>query len=279
LRIACAQLAPRIGEPEVGRELAAAAIARAASEGASLVILPELCVSGYVFDDVEEAHRAAETIDGPTVAGWLTQSARERIAIIGGICELDAEGEVRNSAVVIESGELLAVYRKNHLWDREKLFFVPGEEPPPVVETSMARVGVAICYDSFFPETMRLLALNGADLIAVPTNNPVLGPELEPLPSELLQASTSAIVNGVYVAQCDRAGHERGVDSVGSTTIVDPHGRILTQRVSGEGVVSAEVDPARARDKRLGERNDALADRRPELYAALADSPLPAAET
>jgi predicted amidohydrolase len=270
MRIACAQLAPQIGQPEVGRERTAAAIARAASEGASLVILPELCVSGYVFEDADEARLYAEPIDGPTVAGWREQSARERIAIIGGICELDEEGGVRNSAVVIESGELLALYRKTHLWDREKLMFVPGGVPPPVVETSLANVGVAICYDAFFPETSRLLALGGADLIAVPTNNPLLGPELEPLPSELLQASTAAIVNNVYVAYSDRTGRERGVDWVGTTTIVDPDGRILTERVRGEGLVFAEVDPALARDKRLSARNDALADRRPELYGALA---------
>jgi predicted amidohydrolase len=251
IRIACAQLAPRIGEPELNRKRATDAIARAASEGASLVLLPELCVSGYVFEDAEEARHCAEPIDGPTVAGWRAQSAREGIAIIGGICELDEEGELRDSAVVIESGELVAVYRKTHLWDREKLMFAPGEEPPPVVDTSFARVGVAICYDSSFPEMMRVLALAGAELIAVPTNNPVLGPELEPLPGELLMPSTTALVNHVFVAQCDRAGRERGVDWVGATTIVDPDGRILTQRVIGEGLVFAEFDPKLARDKRF----------------------------
>ncbi|MDQ6817001.1 MAG: carbon-nitrogen hydrolase, partial [Actinomycetota bacterium] len=179
VRIACVQLAPRIGDLSYGREHAAKAVARAASDGAELVVLPELFVSGYVFEDGEEARRCAEPIDGPTVEGWRAQSAREPIAIIGGICELDDAGEVRNSAVVIESGELLAVYRKTHLWDREKLMFEPGEEPPPVVETSFGRVGLAICYDAYFPELMRSLALAGADLIAVPTNNPVMGPELE----------------------------------------------------------------------------------------------------
>jgi 5-aminopentanamidase len=272
MKIACAQLWPRIGELESNRKRAADAIAAAASSGAALIVLPELSVSGYVFEDAAEARRRAEPIDGPTVTGWRQQSAREGIAIIGGICELDEDGEVRNSAVVIESGELLAVYRKTHLWDREKLMFVPGEDAPTVVETSFARVGLMICYDSFFPETMRMLALAGADLILVPANNPVLGPELEPLPIEFVLGSGAAHVNRVFVALCDRTGHERGVDWVGATAIIDPDGQILTKRMNGEGIVFAEVDPALARDKRVGQRNDILADRRPELYGTLARS-------
>jgi predicted amidohydrolase len=273
MRIACAQLWPRIGQLDSNRERAAAAISAAAADGAALVVLPELCISGYVFDDAAEARRLAEPIDGPTVEAWREQSAREEIAIVGGICERDEEGELRNSAVVIEAGELLAVYRKAHLWDREKLVFVPGDEPPPVVETSLARLGVGICYDSSFPEAMRTLALGGAEVIVLPTNNPVLGPELEPLPEELMQASITALVNRVYVAQADRTGHERGVDWVGSTAIAAPRGRLLTERLRGEGLVSAEIDPAVTHDKHGSERNDVLADRRPELYGALAAAP------
>jgi predicted amidohydrolase len=274
MRIACAQLWPRIGELEANRERAGAAVASAAADGAELVVLPELCVSGYMFEDAEEARRLAEPIDGPTIEGWREQSVRDRIVIVGGVCELDDDGRVRNSAVVTEGGEVLAVYRKTHLWDREKLVFEPGEEPPPVVETSVAKVGVGICYDSQFPEAMRMLALAGAEVIAVPTNNPLLSPELEPLPGELLLASATAMVNRVYVAQADRTGLERGVEWVGATAIAAPGGRLLTERVRGEGSVSADIDPALARDKHLSERNDALADRRPELYGAIAAAPL-----
>lgn len=274
MKLSCAQLWPRIGELESNRRRAASAVSAAAADGAVLIVLPELCVSGYVFRDAAEARELAEPIDGPTVEGWREQSVREEIAIVGGVCELDDDGLLRNSAVLIEAGELLAVYRKIHLWDREKLVFTPGDDPPPVVETSLARVGVGICYDSQFPEAMRMLALAGAEVIAVPTNNPVVGPELEPLPGELLLASTTAMVNRVYVAQADRTGLERGVEWVGATAIAAPTGRLLTQRLGGEGQVSADIDPALARDKQLGERNDALSDRRPELYGALA-GPIP----
>ncbi|MGI8573466.1 MAG: nitrilase-related carbon-nitrogen hydrolase [Solirubrobacteraceae bacterium] len=275
MKLSCAQLWPRIGELDSNRRRAASAVSAAAADGAALIVLPELCVSGYVFRDAGEARELAEPIDGPTVEGWREQSVREEIAIVGGVCELDDDGLIRNSAVLIEAGELLAVYRKLHLWDREKLVFTPGDDPPPVVETSLARVGVGICYDSQFPEAMRMLALAGAEVIAVPTNNPVVGPELAPLPGELLLASTTAMVNRVYVAQADRTGLERGVQWVGATAIAAPTGRLLTDRVRGEGLVSADIDPALARDKQLGEHNDALSDRRPELYGAIA-APLPA---
>ncbi|MDQ6818961.1 MAG: carbon-nitrogen hydrolase [Actinomycetota bacterium] len=275
MKLSCAQLWPRIGELDGNRRRAASAVSAAAADGAALIVLPELCVSGYVFRDAGEARELAEPIDGPTVEGWREQSVREEIAIVGGVCELDDDGLIRNSAVLIEAGELLAVYRKLHLWDQEKLVFTPGDDPPPVVETSLARVGVGICYDSQFPEAMRMLALAGAEVIAVPTNNPVVGPELAPLPGELLLASTTAMVNRVYVAQADRTGLERGVQWVGATAIAAPTGRLLTDRVRGEGLVSADIDPALARDKQLGEHNDALSDRRPELYGAIA-APLPA---
>jgi 5-aminopentanamidase len=266
--IACAQLAPRIGDLDGNRERAAGAIARAAAQGAELVVLPELCASGYAFADAGEALSMAEPVDGPTVEGWCSQAAREQLVIVGGLCELDPDGMVRNSAVVIESGELRAVYRKAHLWDREKLLFAPGDRQPPVVQTEVGRVGVAICYDTFFPELMRTLALAGADVIAVPTNSPVLGPPLEPLAAELLLPSAAAQVNRVYVAQADRTGSERGIEWAGASAILDLDGRLLTERASGEALLVASVDLALARDKRISERNDVLGDRRPELYDA-----------
>ncbi len=119
MKLSCAQLWPRIGELESNRRRAASAVSAAAADGAALIVLPELCVSGYVFRDAAEARELAEPIDGPTVEGWREQSVRDEIAIVGGVCELDDDDLLRNSAVLIEAGELLAVYRKIHLWDRE----------------------------------------------------------------------------------------------------------------------------------------------------------------
>jgi predicted amidohydrolase len=161
------------------------------------------------------------------------------------------------------------VYRKTHLWDREADVFVPGQTAPPVVRTSLGQVGVCVCYDAFFPEVMRALALAGAEIIVVPANIPVLGPVLAPLAAEVINVIASALASRVYVAQCDRTGPERGVDWVAASAIADPDGRLLAGPASGEALLIAEVDLAQARDKRVGDRNDVLADRRPELYGGV----------
>src|SRR5207245_9061552 len=90
--------------------------------------------------------------------------------------------------------------RKAHLWDREQLLFRAGSEPPPVIATAAGRIGVAICYDAFFPEVMRGLALAGAEVIAVPMNSPVLDPPTEPLAMEIVLALAASHVNAVFVA-------------------------------------------------------------------------------
>jgi predicted amidohydrolase len=265
-RIACAQLAPAIGDLEGNRALAAGAIEEAAAQGAALVVLPELCTSGYVFADADEARALAEPADGPTAATWHALARRHGLVVVGGVCERDDDATLRNSAIVVDRDGLRAVYRKTHLWDREKLIFLAGDEPPPVVQTDAGRVGVAVCYDVIFFELLRGLALAGADVIAVPTNSPVLGPVAQPLAMELVVAMAAAHVNRVYIAQADRTGDERGVSWVGASAIADVTGELLAGPLDGPGLLVAEIDPSRARDKRWGERNDVLADRRPELY-------------
>jgi len=170
--IAVAQLAITIGEPDANRQAAATAVAEAAAAGARLVVLPELCDSGYVFgDDAEKAFAEAESLASPaddnaTLRQWRDLAAEHDLVIVGGFCELGAGGRLHNSAAVVDASGTRAVYRKAHLWDKEKLVFTPGDEQPPVVDLPIGRVGVMICYDLEFPEWVRLPALAGADLIA-----------------------------------------------------------------------------------------------------------------
>jgi predicted amidohydrolase len=266
--VACLQLAPRFGELEANRAAGVAAIEQAASLGAKLVVLPELCVSGYAFADAEEALAYAEPPDGPTLIAWSGLARNHGLVIVGGFCEAGADGAVHNSAAIVEEQGVRAVYRKTHLWDREQLIFEAGNEPPPVLDTAVGRIGLAICYDAFFPEVMRSLALAGADVIAVPMNSPLIGAPLEPLAIEVVLASAAAHVNRVFVAQADRAGPERGIEWAQSSVIASPDGAQLTEPCSGAGLLFARCDLATARDKSLGERNDVLSDRRPELYSA-----------
>ncbi len=266
LRLACAQLGPVLGDLDGNRARAASAIDDAARQGARLVVLPELCTSGYRFADAAEARACAEPIDGPSVRDWRERSARHDLVLVAGLCELDDAGDVRNSAVIVDRGELRAVYRKTHLWDREPECFRAGDAPAPVVATAAGRIGIAVCYDAAFPEHLRRLALEGADVIAVPMSSPAPERPTEPIAIEVALAMAAANANRVYVAQADRTRTERGTRWAEATVIVDPDGSVVAGPPAGEAVLVADADLSRARDKSWGERNDVLGDRRPELY-------------
>ncbi len=270
--VACCQLAPRFGEPVRNRAAASQAILDAHAQGADVVVLPELAVSGYVFVDREEALSLAEPLDGPTVSGWIALARELGIVIVGGLCELDGERatSLRNTAVLVDRSGLRARYRKAHLWDREPEVFSAGCRPPPVLETEYGRIGLMVCYDVEFPEWVRVAALAGVELLCAPVNWPrALHPEGE-RPGEIVRVQAAASTNRIFIAACDRAGRERGVDWIGGSMIVDPDGFPLAGPVVRDEAltVTAACRLACAGDKRTGERNDVLADRRPELYGS-----------
>jgi len=273
--VAVAQLALAVGEPDANRKAAAAAVTEAAGAGAGLVVLPELCDSGYVFGteastaQAEARGLASPAATSPTLEGWRDLAATHRLVIVGGFCELGSDGLLYNSAAIVDESGTRAVYRKAHLWDKEKLVFTPGDAPPPVLDLGFGRVGVVICYDLEFPEWVRLPVLGGADLIAAPVNWPTTGPTPPgEIPPDVLEARADAAANGVFVAVADRCRRERGVDWTGGSVIVSPNGRPLAGPVLADrsAVLTAACDLPRARDKSLGGDTDRLADRRPRLY-------------
>jgi predicted amidohydrolase len=269
--VACCQLGPRIGEPDHNRALAREAVERAARGGAQVIVLPELCSSGYVFADADEARRLAEPADGPTVSEWADIARSLGVVIVGGFCELDPDGLVRNSAVLVDSEGVRAIYRKAHLWDREGLVFTAGSDPPPVVDTTFGRIGVMVCYDLEFPEWVRVAALEGADLLCAPVNWPAVPRPDGERPGEVVRVQAAASTNRIFIAACDRIGNERGVDWIGGSVIVDVDGFPLAGPAASEDTVTVVARCAldAARDKHLNERNDVFLDRKPELYGAL----------
>jgi len=271
-RIACCQIALRVGESDANRGAALAAAAAAAADGATIVVLPELSASGYVFRDKAEARALAEPADGPTAAGWARLARQRGVTIVGGICELGDDGLLYNSALLVDPAGLRVCYRKVHLWDAEKLVFTPGSGPPPVVETSGTLLALLICYDLEFPEWVRLPALAGAQLLCVPANWPAQPHPVGERPMDVVRAQAAAAVNRMFIAVCDRVGSERGVDWVGGSVIIDPDGWPVAGPEPGdhELTVAAGCDLAVAADKMTSERNDVFADRRPDLYRALA---------
>ena len=267
--VAVCQLGLAVGEMAANRAAAAAAIGGAAGHGAELVVLPELCDSGYVFTDEAEARAlAAPAADSPTLHEWQALAARHATTIAGGFCELGEDGLVYNSAALVGGDGILTVYRKAHLWDAEKLVFTPGDAPPPVADLPFGRVGLMICYDLEFPEWVRIPALAGADLIVAPVNWPAMPVPAGERPCDVVRVQADASVNGVFIAVADRCRAERGVSWVGGSVIVAPDGYPLAGPVAADtpAVLVADCELARARDKQTSAHNDVFADRRPMLY-------------
>jgi predicted amidohydrolase len=264
-QVCCQQLDPVLGDLDANREISVAAIEEAARAGADVVVLPELTTSGYMFKSPQEAAAAAIGTADPLLAEWERLAARHDLVLAGGFCERGDDGHIYNSAAVFDASGLRAVYRKLHLWDREKLVFTPGASPPPVLDTRVGRVSVVICYDLEFPELTRSVALHHTELLLVPTNWPLMERPDGERPAEVVIAMATARINHMAIACADRCGVERGQTWTAGTTIVDADGWVAGEN-RRPGPLYAEVDLAVARDKRYTELADSFADRRPELY-------------
>ena len=270
LRVACLQMEPRIGDKAYNLKRTLEMIGDAASAGARLLVLPELCNTGYVFETREEAFRLAEALPGgPTTEAWAQVAAQRGLTIVAGITERDG-AVLYNSAVVIGPGGYLGRYRKNHLWGAENLFFEPGNLGIPVFRIGAGRIACAICYDIWFPETFRLAALQGADLLCVPTNWVPMPAQPDNLPvmANILSMS-GAHSNSMFVAAADRVGTERGQPFLGNSLIVSHTGWPVAGPASAdtEAMLIADVNLADARRRRtLNEFNQLLRDRRIDVY-------------
>lgn len=244
--------------------------AQAQQAGASLVIFPECAVPGYCYDLAEEAMEFAEAIPGPATASLATIAARLNVHLIVGMLER-ADEHLYNVAVLIGPNGLIGSYRKIHLpylgVDR---FTAHGRDGFRVYDTSLARIGVNICYDCSFPESSRVMMLAGADLITLPTNWPESGGCAVPD----FVVPTRALENKVYYAAVNRVGTERGIKFIGRSSIVDPSGKVLAMADDTEQMLLAEIHPALARDKHIvrvpGEHEvNRLRDRQPDQYHSL----------
>jgi predicted amidohydrolase len=264
-RVACQQLAPVLGDLDANRAMCRDAIVAAAEAGADVVVLPELITCGYMFASAAEAFDAAVDPDDELLREWGSLGP----VVVGGFAERGVGGEVFNSAAVVDGSGVRAVYRKLHLWDNEQTIFTPGASPPPVVDTTVGRIAVVICYDLEFPELTRTVALAGAQLLAVPTNWPLFPrPAGEPRASEVVIAMGTARMNRMAVACADRLGTERGQQWTGGTTIVGVDGWVAAE-THKSGLIVADLDLEAAIDKKLTDRADVFGDRRPELYGAV----------
>lgn len=270
VRIACVQMEPIVGEKDRNVRRSIEMIEEAAGKGATLVVLPELCNSGYVFDTREEAFTLSEEIPaGPTCQAWAGVASKHGLHIVAGIDERDGNA-LYNSSVVIGPHGYVGTFRKVHLWNKENLFFEPGNLGFPVFKTPIGRIGTFICYDGWFPESYRLCALQGADIVCVPTNwVPIPGQDENREAMANILAMAAAHSNSLFVAAADRIGTERQQPFIGQSIIVSYTGWPVSGPASPdkEEIIYADVNLSDARRKRnWNEYNQVLRDRRTDLY-------------
>ena len=205
---------------------------------------------GSIFADAAESTARAEPADGTSVRFLAELSDAYDLVLVAGFCEVSGLAKPYNSAVVVDHGRVLAVYRKTHLWDFEHELFTPGDVLPPVVATSVGAVAPLICYDLAFPEVLRSVALRGAQLIASPANWPD-SDSPDTRPPEVSKAMAGAAINRVVVVVADRVGEERGRRWVGGSVICDHEGyRVAGPDFGVETVLVADVDLDATLDKR-----------------------------
>jgi len=269
-KVACVQFEPVIGNVAGNLASMERRIRAAHADGASVIVLPELADSGYVFNDLAEVGRLASPIPDGRSAERLTALARELgVHIVSGLAERDGE-TFYNSAIICGPEGYVGKFRKLHLWNREKLFFKPGDLGLPVFDTAVGKIGIAICYDGWFPEIFRQMTLKGAELVCIPTNwVPIPGQDrsMEPMANILHKAAAHS--NAIYIACADRIGVERGQPFIGASLIIGPTGRTIAGPAGydTEEILSATVSLGDLKTSRtLTERNDVISDRRPDVY-------------
>ena len=237
---------------------------------ADLVVLPELFSSGYFFRSRSDLEEVAETVSsGPTITFLQEWASRLDATMVAGLAERESDS-IYNSAVIVEPEGKVTTYRKVHLYYKETELFSPGDLGFPVVEVGdedqpSYRLGVMVCFDWYFPESARSLALKGADVIAHPSNL-VLPHCPDAMP-------VRARENHVFTLTANRTGEEtvggESLSFIGTSEICAPDGTILQQAGrEGDAILTAEIDPHAARDRHINRYNDVLGDRRPSMYAS-----------
>jgi len=261
LRIGIYQFAPEFGNIPGNLDRIEKAINGA---DADLIVLPELCTTGYQFISADEVQSLAEpALDGATVRRLESLCKKNRFLLVAGIAE-SADGACYNSSVLIGPDGWIGTYRKVHLFWEEKLWFKPGNLGFGVWDVGSAKLGMMICFDWIFPESARTLALAGADIICHPSNL-----VLPYCPDAMI---TRSIENRVFSATANRVGSEsRGgkttLNFIGNSEVVSVKGEILLRLGDREeNLRIVEINPALARDKRITEINDLFKDRRPAEY-------------
>jgi len=286
IKIGLVQQACGSADKDANLKISIQGVKEAAAEGAKLVLLPELHTGPY-FCQTEDCSRfdLAEPIPGPTTEILGVLAKELGIVIVGSLFERRAPGLYHNTAVVLEkNGTLAGKYRKMHIPDDpgyyEKFYFTPGDIGFKPITTSLGKLGVLVCWDQWYPEAARLMALAGADFLLYPTAigwNPDddADERQRQLQAWITIQRAHAVANGLPVISCNRIGHEpdpsgqsKGIAFWGNSFVAGPQGEILCQaNEKEERVIVVEINRRRSEDvRRIWPY---LRDRRIEEYGGL----------
>lgn len=272
MQISLIQTDVEFADPAANLNIMQAHLTAEAAQGSRLIAFPECFTTGYCFDSLEEAMSVAEPTTGNTIARVTQMCHEANCYTTFGFLEQDG-GQLFNAAALVGPEGLVGCYRKVHLpflgVDR---FTTPGNRPFEVLQADDVRIGLLICYDGGFPEASRVLGIQGADIILLPTNWP---PGAEYMSQFSLNAR--AMENGVYFGAINRVGTERGFSFIGRSRLCDPVG--ATQQSSDDDrpvILRGVINTDRSRAKRIvrvpGKHIiDRMADRRPEMYGPLCE--------
>lgn len=267
-----------VDDREANLERSRAGVAEAAARGAQLVVLEELhCGPYFCVREELAAFDRAEPVPGPTSERLGAWAAEHGLVLVGSIFERRAAGVYHNTAVVLEAdGRLVGRYRKAHIPDdpgySEKFYFTPGDTGFEPIDTSVGRLGLLVCWDQWFPEAARLMALAGAEILLYPTAIGFAPADAADEQARQLDAWTTvqrghAIANGLPLAACNRVGHEDATDFWGRSFVCGPQGELLARAGAEAETVVTEVDLARSEIVRRAW--PLLRDRRTDSYADL----------
>ncbi|OUZ09176.1 nitrilase [Aeromicrobium sp. PE09-221] len=269
--MALAQEGSVLGSLDANVRRAVDLIAHAAREGADLICFPECFLQGYAFSELAMVERVAITCQAAELQPLVDAAAEYDIHVVIGLIERAEDETLYNTALALGPGGRIGRYRKQHLpfMGADRFLSTGDGNEPRVFDTPFGRVGMMICFDLRFPESARALALEGADIIVMPTAWPSTATRLADLVTRV-----RALENVVYLAVADRADEEAGIDYLGRSQLVDPWGDVVLDAGTEPGLFFAQFSPATSRQKKLtmtrGEYElEIFTARRPELYGAL----------
>jgi predicted amidohydrolase len=275
--LAAIQFDPRLGQKEANVAKSLELIKQAAKQGANLIVLPEMANTSYIFDTREECFSVCEKIpEGPTTKAWIKAAKDLNVYICAGIGEIDDDGKLYNSAVLIGPDGYIGTHRKMHLWCDDKVFFEPGNLGFQVFQTPIGRISMIICFDMWYPECFRILAGMGADIVCCPTNwIDGVPTELRTIGPELCLVNSN--VNNIFIVAADRIGIERETKFPGKSCITGPEGwyRAGPASLENEEILYSEVNLMESRRLNWNPMNVVHRDRRTDLYDEMLGSGMP----